>query len=166
MKIKRNEPDLLVAEEVPWFMAIMLFLFIMCFVTPGVLIAFTGEWLGLLFALMGGGLGFAAMCVFVERLQLILHAPSGTATIRRRTILGQSETSLPLAEVARAVVESRTSSQQSGSRLSRPALVLEDGTGEGALTHPVTQVYSSGNRAETLVRAVNGWLEARQVKTA
>lgn len=160
MKIKRNAPDVLVAEEVPWFMASMLFMFIMWFVIPGVLIAFSGEWLGLLFAALGGGLGFAAMCVFVERLQLILHAPSGTATIRRRTILSHSETQLPLSEVAKAVVESSKGNKAPRSRLTRPALVLRDGTGDGMLTHPVTQVYSSGNGAAELVRAVNLWLEA------
>lgn len=162
MKIKRNTPELFVAEEVPWFIAIALFFFIMAFVTPGVLIAFEGEWLGLVFALLGGGLGFAAMCVFVERLQLILDAASGTVVIRRRTILSHRETLLPLAEVVRAVTESTVSSGKSRQRLHRAALVLEDGTGEGETIHPVTEVYSSGGGAKKLVTGVNGWLQDRR----
>ena len=61
MKIKNNTPELFYAEDVPWFMAIMLFFFIMCFVVPGTLITFQGVWAGLIFVIVGGGLGFGGM---------------------------------------------------------------------------------------------------------
>ena len=159
MKVKRNTPDLLIAEEVPWFMAIMLFIFIMAFVIPGVMLTFMGEWAGLIFAFGGGGLGFGGMCVFVERLQVILDGRTQTATLRRRTILGHSETVLPLADVLRAMTETTTSSK-SRQTLYRPALVLDDDSGQGEFRRPVTQVYSSGRGAGRVVRAINGWLEA------
>lgn len=162
MKIRRNTPDLLIAEYVPWFLAVMLFLFIMAFVTPGVILLFSGEWAGLLFAGLGGGLGFAAVCVFVERLQVILDAASGTATIRRRTVLSYREDVFPLSELSRAVAES-TTSNSNGSRqtLYRPTLVLQDQSGEGELLQPVTDVYSSGGSAKRLVSAINAWMDAR-----
>lgn len=160
MKIYRNTPDLLVAERVPLLLAIGLFGFVMAFVTPGVLLVFAGEWLGLAFGTLGGGLGIAAMCVFVERLQVILDAAAQTATIRRRTMLGHRETTLPLVELVRATTESTTSSGKSRQRLFRPTLVLDDGTGAGEILHPITEVFSSGTGAARLVAAINDWLAA------
>lgn len=60
MRVKRNTPDVFVAKKIPWFMAMMLVTFIFSFVAPGLAIAFDGVWQGLLFALGGGGLCFAA----------------------------------------------------------------------------------------------------------
>ena len=166
MKVKRNTPDLLIAEEVPWFISIMLFIFIMAFVIPGVMLVFMGEWAGLIFALGGGGLGFGGMCVFVERLQVILDARTMTITLRRRTILGHQERVLPLTGLLRAATERSTSSGKSRQTLYRPVLVLEDRAGGGEQRHPVTEVYSSGRSAERLVAAVNGWLGARDGRAA
>ncbi|KZY32155.1 hypothetical protein A3731_04285 [Roseovarius sp. HI0049] len=160
MKIHRNTPDLLVAEQVPLLLAIALFAFTMAFVTPGVLLVFAGEWLGLAFGGMGGGLGFAAICVFVERLQITLDAVARTATIRRRTVLSHREVTLPLAELVRATTESTRSSGKTRQRLFRPTLVLDDGTGTGETLHPITEVFSSGTGAARLVAAINDWLAA------
>ena len=102
MKIKRNTPDIFVAEEVPWLIAIMRILFIFAFVAPGVGMAFDGFWQGLLFALAGGGMGFAARCVFVERLQVILDRRSGLITLRRRTVLKYDQQKVPLDAFVRA----------------------------------------------------------------
>ncbi|WP_422025357.1 hypothetical protein [Roseovarius sp.] len=158
MKIRRNTPDLLVAEQVPLLLAIVLFAFVMAFVTPGVMLVFAGEWLGLAFGGLGGGLGFAAICVFVERLQVILDTSNRTATIRRRTVLSQQEVVLPLVELVRATTESTYSSGETRQRLFRPTLVLDDGTGAGEVLHPITNVYSSGTGAARLVAAINDWL--------
>ncbi|MEQ8897203.1 MAG: hypothetical protein RID23_08930 [Roseovarius sp.] len=156
MKIRRNTPDMLVAERVPLLLAMAMFVFVMAFVTPGVMLIFAGEWLGLAFGTLGGGLGVAAMCVFVERLQIILDAAGQTATIRRRTMLGHREVILPLVELVRATTESTQSSGKTRQRLFRPTLVLDDGTGE--TLHPITDVFSSGTGAARLVAAINDWL--------
>lgn len=166
MKIRRNTPDMLVAEQVPLLLAIGLFAFVMAFVTPGVVLLFAGEWLGLIFGTLGGGLGFAAMCVFVERLQVILDAAAQTATIRRHTMLSQREITLPLVELVRATTESTGSKGKSRARLFRPALVLDDGTGEGEILHPITEVFSSGTGAARLVAAINDWLSTTRDQPA
>ena len=156
MKIKRNTPDIFVAEEVPWLIAIMLILFIFAFVTPGVGMAFDGFWQGLLFALAGGGMGFAALCVFVERLQVILDRRSGLITLRRRTVLKYEQQNVPLDAFVRAETEETTSREDGRTRqLYRPTLVLADEGGEAR--YPVTQVYSSGGNADRLVKAINRW---------
>ena len=160
MKIKRNTPDVFIAEAVPWFMAIALFFFIFAFVGPGIFLVFEGEWLGLIFALGGGGLGFGAMCVFVERLQLILDTGSGHITLRRRTILSSTEDTLPLAALQKAEVESSyTNSDNGRRRIYRPTLVLDEG--DGPKFYPITEVYSSGRGADRLVRAINAWIDKR-----
>ena len=156
MKIKRKTPDVFVAEEAPWFIAIMLVLFIFAFVAPGVAMAFDGVWQGLLFALAGGGMGFAALCVFVERLQVILDRHSGLITLRRRTVLKYDQQKVPLDAFVRAETEETTSRKDGRTRqLYRPTLVLADEGGEAR--YPVTQVYSSGGNAERLVKAINRW---------
>jgi hypothetical protein len=117
-----------------------------------------GVWQGLLFGLFGGGLGFAALCVFVERLQVILDRREGLITLRRRTVLSYSETQLPLENLLRAEVESTISRKDGRSRrLYRPSLVLQDSDGEAV--HPITQVYSNGGRTKQLVDAINKWIK-------
>lgn len=157
MKIKRNTPQVFVAEEVPWFIAIMLVIFIFCFVAPGLAIAFEGVWQGLLFALGGGGMGFAALCVFVERLQVILDRREGMITLRRRTILKYTQTRLPLDALLKAETQWTSSRKNGRTRsLSRPALMLSEDGAEKA--YPVTQVFSSGGSAEGLTDAINDWI--------
>ena len=156
MRIKRNTADVFIAEEVPWLIAIMLVLFIFAFVAPGVAMAFDGVWQGLLFALAGGGMGFAALCVFVERLQVILDRRSGLITLRRRTVLKYDQQQVPLSAFVRAETDETTSRKDGRTRqLYRPTLVLADEGGEAL--YPVTQVYSSGGSADRLVKAINRW---------
>jgi hypothetical protein len=157
LKIKRYTPTLFIAQHVPWVIAGALFFFIMAFVTPGLLLAFDGVWHGVLFAAAGGGLGFAAMCVFVERLMLRLDAQDGTATVRRLTILKRTSTTIPLDEVIEAATES-IRDQETGRRQSRPVLRLKNGE-----SLPITRIYSSGSGADRLVEKVNGWLEDRKL---
>ena len=156
LRITRYTPTLFIAQHVPWVIAGALFLFIMGFVTPGVLLAFDGVWHGLLFAALGGGLGFAAMCVFVERLMLRLDATDDTATIRRLTILKRTSTTIPLGDVIEADTESLRD-HETGRRQSRPVLRLKNGE-----SLPVTQIYSSGPGADRLAEKVNGWLADRR----
>ena len=167
MRIRNHSSDLLVAEDIPWLMAGLLFMFIMAFAGAGLFLLFLGEWAGLFLGIFGGGMGFMAMCIFVERLQLVLDARTGTATIRSRTILRHREIVLPLADVKRATMQETLSSRSRGqtrvaTRLFRPALVLDDGSGQGEIIHPVTQIYSGGMSAEHLVRRINDWHDSHR----
>lgn len=124
MKIRLNNSNIFVAEEMPWLIAIMLVFFIFAFVAPGLGIAFDRVWEGLLFALAGGGMGFAALCVFVERLQVIIDAREGLITLRSRTVLRYRQTVLPLDAFVRAKAEQTTSRKKTatGNAASGPRL--------------------------------------------
>ncbi len=160
MKIKLNNSQIFVAEDVPWLIAIMLVLFIFCFVAPGLGMAFDGVWEGLLFALAGGGMGFAALCVFVERLQIILDRREGMITLRRRTVLKYQLRQFPLDGLLRAEVQTTISRKDGRTRqLYRPALVIAEDDDEKR--HPVTEVYANGPAAERLVKAINAWIAQR-----
>ena len=157
MIVKRNTPDVFMAEEIPWFMAGVLVIVMFCCVAPGLAMVFDGLWQGAVLALAGGGMSFVAICVFVERLQVILDRRTGQITLRRRTVLTYAQQILPLNALIRAELQSTTSSQDGSSRnLTRPALVLKDSRHETA--HPITQVYSSGANAAVIVSVINSWM--------
>ncbi|WP_417729271.1 hypothetical protein [Roseovarius sp.] len=169
MKITHTSPDLLIIEEMPWFIAIMLSLFTLFFAGVGLLVMPQTLVGGLVFLLVGGGLGLAGVGIFVERLQVILDARAGTATLRSRTILRHRETTIPLVDVIRATGETTLSGSGTdgdGTRvqrkLHRPSLVLRDGAGGTALLHPITEIYDSSRSSAEVVRAINDWLDQRR----
>jgi hypothetical protein len=167
MKIRYDTPDLLIAGETPWFIAIMLLFFTLIFVGIGMLTVSQGVWAGLIFVIVGGGLGIGAMGVFVERLQVILDAQAETLTMRSRTIFRYNETVIPLKDVIRAATESSlsgTATQETSKprqRVSRLVFILHDGAGMGGtVTQPMTSVMSSGGATGNVTREINEWLKA------
>ncbi|WP_120502365.1 hypothetical protein [Roseovarius sp. EL26] len=167
MKIKYDTPDLLIAGETPWFIAIMLLFFTLVFVGIGMLVVSEGIWAGLIFVVVGGGLGLGAMGVFVERLQVILDAQADTLTMRSRTLFQYKEDVIPLNDVVRAGTESSlsgTSTQDTSKprqRVSRLVFILHDGAGTGGtVVQPMTSVMSSGGAAGNVTREINEWLKA------
>ncbi|UWQ78857.1 hypothetical protein K3725_16335 [Leisingera sp. S132] len=162
MKITRNTPEQLILADNPWFIGIALILFILVFVGAGLGAASTGGenlWFGLFFALAGGGMGFAAFCLFVRRVQVILDRPGGSIVIRRQSVFGYNRVEHRLADLSHAEVESTTSRSEGRTRtLHRPVLVLDSGMSAGR--HPVVEAYTSGRGAQRLADAVNAWLPA------
>lgn len=165
MKITANSPDLLIIEEIPWFIAIMLGLFTLLSAAVGLLVMPQTLVGGLVFLLVGGGMGLGAIGVFVERLQLILDAGAGRVTLRSRTILRHRETVFDLSDLIRATGESTLSGGDTSTDPSRvrrlvyrPSLVLRDGSGVAPLLHPITEVYDSSRSSADVVRAINHWL--------
>ena len=165
MKVTRNTPEYLILADTPWFLGIALILFTLVFVGPGLLIMSAGGeniWFGLLFAGIGGGLGVAAFCVFVRRVQVILDRPNNRIVIRKQSVFGYQAVEHELSHLSHAETERTTSShaRREGRLryLYRPVLVLDQGMSSGH--HPITETYSSGGGAELLVTAVNDWLPA------
>lgn len=165
MKVTTNHPDVLIIEEMPWFIAIMLSLFTLVFAGIGLLVIPQTVLGGLVFLLVGGGLGFAGVGVFVERLQLILDAREGRVILRSRTIFRHRETVFDLSDLIRATGESTLSGGDTSSDparvrrpVHRPALVLRDGAGGAPLLHPITEIYDSSRASAEVVRAINHWL--------
>ncbi|NCQ23160.1 MAG: hypothetical protein COW54_16120 [Rhodobacteraceae bacterium CG17_big_fil_post_rev_8_21_14_2_50_63_15] len=167
MKITANSPDLLIIEDIPWFMAVMLGLFTLLSAAIGLLVMSQTLLGGLVFLIVGGGMGLAAIGVFVERLHLILDARAHNVILRSRTIFRHRETEFPLGDLLGATGESTLSGRNTDDpdcpqrRLHRPSLVLVDGSADGGqVLYPITEIYDSGRGAATMVRAINDWLAA------
>ncbi|PKQ12681.1 MAG: hypothetical protein CVT70_08060 [Alphaproteobacteria bacterium HGW-Alphaproteobacteria-1] len=139
MKITHDTPRLLIAEDMPWLFAVMLSFGLLRFVGIGLLVGSRTLIGAFVMAGIGGGMCFAAICVFVERLQIIPDARAGTATLRSRAILRYKEEVLPLADVLRASGETTLSG--------------------GEVLRPITGIYDSSPAAGALVRAINLWLD-------
>lgn len=159
MRIAETTPDRLTLESRPWVLGSALIVAILIFL--GVALAtFAAEpWLGLGMAL-GAALIAVMFVVFVRRVIVIFDRPAGGVVIRTATLLGQTERSLRLADVAGAGVEtsvsrstSSSSSRGTVSRTHRP--VLQTTTGDV----PLTIIYSSGNGAAQMAEAINSWLQ-------
>ncbi len=156
MRVTTNTPDLLVVENRPIFLALGLMLFILVFVAIGLGLMLAGEWWGLLFALVGGGIGFVAFWGFVRRVQVVFHRPDAYVEMRRRNIFRGSRVRHALAEIDRAEIEESHSSDSGPTY--RVVLVIERGQSTGR--HPVTLAYSSGSGHHRAAEAINAWLEA------
>ena len=154
MKVTRDTPQQLIIANSPWLIGIFLIGFILIFVAVGLLLLSEGIWAGLLFSLVGGGLGFGAFAAFVRRVQLILDRPSDTITIRVRSLFGFSEVQHSLSNLSRAVLETTTSSK--GNTLYRPTLILDKGMSAGS--HPVVHAYANTTGPRRMVDAINSWL--------
>lgn len=154
MHVTRNTPEQLIIADTPWFIGIMLIIFIVLFVGPGLLIVSDGIWQGWVFVIAGGGMGLIAFGVFVRRMQVILDRPSDTITIRRQSIFGFSEITHELSDLSEVKIETTTGSK--GRRLFRPTLVLNQGMSAG--DHPIVQAYTNSGSSQRVADAVNGWL--------
>lgn len=154
MKVTRNIPQQLIVADTPWLIGIMLTVFILMFVGAGLALVISGEWLGLLFGAMGGGLGMTAFAIFVRRTMAILDRGTAKVTLRERSLFGFREEHHDLTKVRGAVVESSVNSN--GQTTYRPTLVLRSGDSETRL--PLIEVYSNGRGPDRVVTAINGWL--------
>jgi hypothetical protein len=161
VKVTTDTPDLLIVEDRPLLLGIMLILFILIFVGIGLATIFSGEPWGMIFIVIGGGLGFAAFWAFVRRVQLVFHRPQGYVEFRRRNVFGGGKVRYELAEIDRAEVEQ---SQSSDSSTYRVVLVIEKGQSTGR--HPVTLAYSSGTGHHWIAQKINNWLSAARSQSA
>lgn len=154
MKISRNTPEQLIIEDSPWLWGLFFVGFTVIFVGAGIALVANGEIMGLLFAVLGGGLGILAFGVFVRRVQVILDRSNGLLVIRRRSVKGYSEVVHQLAELECAILEETAGSK--GGRLYRPTLVLAGGMSAGR--HPIVDSYTNTGGPRRLADAVNTWL--------
>ena len=162
MKITRDTPDQLILAYVPWVMSVLLSIFILIFVGLGLSMILDGELIGLLFAVMGGGIGGICFVVFVRRVQVIFDRPGQTFTLRRRTVFGYKEKTRPLRDVDPAIIEHTTNSD--GQRLDRPTVVMHRGAGE--LRVPLVTAYSNMSNTADIVEATNRWLRDAKLDSA
>lgn len=155
MKVLTDTPDLLIVEDRPVLIAVLLIVFTLIFVGVGLALLMAGEWFGLLFALGGGGAGFVAFWGFVRRVQVVFHRPERYVEFRRRNMFNDSSVRHGLEEIERAEVEETYTSE--GSHAYRVVLVVPQGQSAGR--HPITVAYSSGTAHLRVAEAINSWLE-------
>ncbi|WP_138421652.1 hypothetical protein [Maritimibacter alexandrii] len=157
MKVITHTPDLLIVEDRPVFIAIMLIVFTLVFLGAGLGILAAGEWWGLIFAGLGGGMGLLFFAIFVRRVQVVFHRPDRYVEFRRKNVFRALKVRHDLRDVSRAIVERNRSSE--GGTTYRVTLVFD--TGESAGLHPITFAYSSGSGHANAARAINEWLGAQ-----
>lgn len=156
MKVTTDTPDLLIVEDRPLLLGIVLSVFILVFVGFGMRLVLEGDLSGLLLALVGGGMGFGGLWGLVRRVQVVFDRPENYVEFRRRNLFGGKRVRLQLDEIDRAVIEESHSSK-SGSTW-RVALVIE--AGQSAGRHPITLAYSNGSGHLRCADRINSWLAA------
>ncbi|MAM62762.1 hypothetical protein [Maritimibacter sp. UBA3975] len=156
MKITANTPDLLVVEDRPVLLAILLTVFTLVFVGVGIGLLMAGELWGLMFAGLGGGIGTLFLFIFVRRVQVVFHRPERYVEIRRKNMFRSRVVRHRLDEVTRAVLESSRSSE--GTTTYRVTLVIEEGQSAGM--HPITFSYSNFGGHRRCAGEINDWLDS------
>ena len=157
MKIRSDTPDLLIVEDRPWILGLMIILFILAFCAAGLFMILDGEWMGLPFLVIGGGIGLVAFWAFVRRVQVVFYRPGGWAEIRRANVFRRRATRFDLEGVHHALVET---SHSDGDELYRLALFVEKGGVSG--TKPLTLAYSNIGDPHSVAAAINAWLGASE----
>ena len=152
MKVKQNTPDLLILEERPWLLAVVLMAGGLAFLGAGLAAAIDGQMIGLLFVFFSL-IWWGVLYLFVQRTQVVFNGLDGWVEIRSKTLLGYSKTRHDIAEIERAIYQSMSSD---GGKTHRVALVVPNGQSAGI--HPVTRAYTGGGSAMIASNAINTWL--------
>lgn len=162
MRIHTNTPDRLILKNVPWVVGIAIISGILGLTAWSLQSFLDGAYTRAIVLLLSGP-GFLGVffVIFVRRDDLILDRIANTIELRHATVFGRRKVRHDLYHLKEAIVQSNTGSVSHGSAKApthRVALVLDGGMDAG--THPVTEVYYSGNAAERAAHEINGWLMA------
>lgn len=158
MRVRQDTPDRLVLEERPWVLGAGLALGVVVFSAVGLATVMSAPWLGL--AMFGGAALFGLLfAVLVRRTIAIFDRTAGAMVLRSVSLFGTTETTLPLARIRGALVQTSHASgtgSMAASRTHRVALRLE-----GAEPLPLTVVHSAGPGAARAAEAIDCWLDIR-----
>lgn len=150
MSVKRNTPDQLIVADIPWFMGLGLTLVILIFVGVGLSIVTSGDWTGIMFIVIGGGVGALAFIGFVRRVQVIFDRSTDQITVRRQSVFGYSEDIHRLSELKGVTLEESRSTK--GALLYRPTLLMN---GDRV---PIVESYTNTRGPQRLAQAIEDWL--------
>ena len=152
MKVIHRTGDLLMIEDRPWFIGIMMIVMALVFAFGGMAILASGEILGgVMMLLIGVGVPLVIGALMVQRVRLTFDRRVGTVTRTRRSVLGLTQTTHPLNRLDRARVGASTDSDGTTYRME---LDLRD----PPEMVPFTTYHTSGKRPEEMTVAVNDWL--------
>ncbi|WP_137109266.1 sodium/calcium exchanger protein [Rhodobacter sp. SY28-1] len=152
MKVIHNTEQLLILEDQPWFIGIMMIVMALIFAFGGMAILASGEVFGgLMMLLIGVGVPVLIGALMVQRVRLTFDRSAGTVSRTRRSVLGLTQTVHPLDRLDRARVGVSTDSDGTTYRME---LDLRD----PPEIVPFTSYHTSGKRPEAMAQTVNGWL--------
>lgn len=152
MKVIHRTDALLMIEDQPWLLGILMIVMALVFAFAGIAMLISGEAFGgLMMFLVGVGVPVLIGAVMVQRVRLTFDRTAGTLTRTRRSVLGLTRTTHALDRLECARVGVSTDSDGS---TYRTELDLRN----PVETVPFTTYYTSGRRPEEMVRAVNDWL--------
>ena len=156
MKISHHTPDLLILDDIPWVMGIMMSVFTLTFVGPGLYQVIDGDMTGFWMILAGLGIFALGFFGFVRRTQVVFNRETGLVRLRSRTLRGYREQVFDLSDVSRARLQAHYSDNSKTYRL---AIEITEGPNQGV--HPTTPVYTSGKGPHEAEAAINMWLNNR-----
>lgn len=152
MKVIHRTNTLLMIEDRPWMIGILMIVMALVFAFAGMAMLISGEVFGgLMMFLVGVGVPVLIGALMVQRVRLTFDRAAGTVTRTRRSVLGLTQSTYALDRLERARVGVSTDSDGS---TYRTVLDLRD----PVETVPFTTYYTSGSRPEEMARAVNDWL--------
>lgn len=153
MKVIHRTDDLLMIEDRPWLIGIMMIVMALVFAFGGMAILASGEVFGgLMMLLIGVGVPLLIGALMVQRVRLTFDRSAGTVTRTRRSVLGLTQTTHPLDRLDRARVGVSTDSDGTTYRME---LQLRD----PPEMVPFTSYYTSGRKPEMMAQVVNDWLD-------
>ncbi|MEP2028350.1 MAG: hypothetical protein ABJI96_06535 [Paracoccaceae bacterium] len=161
MRVARNTPEQLIISDTPWFMGIMLALFIFIFVAIGLLLILHDPLFGFFWMSFGASIGIAAFALLVRRTQVILDGPSNSIKFRNQSVFRYQSIEHQLDELGHAVLETaprEATKIATNSAMTRAVLVFPQGMSAGR--HPIVRAYRTGRKPQRIVEAVNIWHQA------
>jgi len=152
MKVIHRTDTLLMIEDQPWLIGVLMIVMALVFAFGGMALLVSGELFGgLMMFLVGVGVPVLIGALMVQRVRVTFDRTAGTLTRTRRSVLGLTRTTHALDRLEGARVGISTDSDGT---TYRTELDLRD----PVETMPFTTYYTSGRRPEEMVRAVNDWL--------
>ena len=152
MKVIHRSDQLLVIEDRPWFIGVLMILMALVFLFGGMKLFAAGEAFGgLMMVLLGGGVPLGIGALMVRRVRLTFDRDAGTLTRVSRSVRGLTQDSYALDRLERAELAVSTDSDGTTYRTElRLKAPLE--------TVPFTTYYTNGRKPRLMVDAVNDWL--------
>lgn len=152
MKVIQRTEQILMIEDQPWLIGVLMIIMALTFAFGGMAILASGELFGgLMMLLIGVGVPVLIGALMVQRVRLTFDRSAGTVTRTRRSVLGLTQTTHPLDRLDRARVGVSTDSDGTTYRME---LDLRD----PQEMLPFTTYHTSGRRPEAMAQEVNDWL--------
>ncbi len=160
MHVVSSSPQRLILEDRPWVLGIILTLAILFPLLLALATWRDAPWLAVAMGLVAAMFG-AAFVAFVRRVIVIFDRDAGTVVIRSASLMGQTETTLALADITQAEVETvvsrstkSTNTSGSTSETHRTVLHVADAV------VPLSDVHTAGDSALLTAATINLWLAA------